>query len=196
MNFFKAIDYLMRGKKVSRKEWGQSRNWLALASTKKNMTWDDLHLVGGINVCNLNGEIQSWWTPSQYDVIALDWCVLENLKTCDNPLEKCDNVITDEVANHYCNEGQKKQYCITCLMRKDGEGKQMFGRQPMNGFGQDIWDWIKSRNGNVFQHPDSSTVMMIAEKHGLAQLVAYNPAKHGLNCYDKHRPGDEIWWWE
>lgn len=61
----------------------------------------------------------------------------------------------------------------------------------MKAFGEAIWAWIKSRGGEIFEHEDSEEIMEIAERHGLAERVIYNPKIHGEIDAE---PGNIIWY--
>jgi len=65
-------------------------------------------------------------------------------------------------------------------------------KKDICGFGKDVWEWVKEQGGDIFEHEDSEVIMEIAEKHGLAKRVIYDPEKHGdISMAD---PGEEIWW--
>ena len=64
----------------------------------------------------------------------------------------------------------------------------------MEEFGKDMWDWIKEHGEYVFAMEESEEIMMIAEKHGLAKRVTYDPEIH-TNIHGDADPGDEIWWY-
>ena len=72
--------------------------------------------------------------------------------------------------------------------RKIGMSKM---KKNMEEFGEAIWAWIKGRGGEIFEYEDSEEIMEIAERHGLADRVNYDPKIHGDINAD---PGDEIWW--
>lgn len=117
---------------------------------------------------------------------------------CDNYLTPCSTVITAEMAEHYANKGQTRQYCLDCLKLKDGAGKGVFGRNSMSGFGEDIWKWAKA-NG-VFDEDgfdeDPDSFLQVARKHGLVDLVQYDPDKHhdSVNNHCDLDEGDTIWY--
>ncbi len=66
-------------------------------------------------------------------------------------------------------------------------------------FGQDIWTWAKE-NGAFDEEgfdEDPDSFLQVAKKHGLVDLVPYDPDKHhdNNNMFDGEE-GDMIWYLE
>lgn len=58
-----------------------------------------------------------------------------------------------------------------------------------------LWNWIREMlpDADCYLEIDMEELMKLAEKHGRARKVKYDPATHGGIC--DVNPGDEIWWW-
>lgn len=91
MNFGQAIEALKEGKKVARKCWNGKGMylWLVPASFVKKEWCRDKGLLGAIGekdgiTCNghirmycADGSITSGWAPSQVDILAEDWIIVD-----------------------------------------------------------------------------------------------------------------------
>lgn len=61
-------------------------------------------------------------------------------------------------------------------------------------WGRVLWDWLREMlpDAGVCLEFDTEDLMRLAQKHGRAQRVTYDPKVHGeLDA----EPGSEIWWW-
>ena len=58
-----------------------------------------------------------------------------------------------------------------------------------------LWDWLREMlpDAGCCVEFDTEDLMRLAEKHGRAGKVKYDPAIHG--DISDAEPGDEIWWW-
>lgn len=63
-------------------------------------------------------------------------------------------------------------------------------------WGRVLWDWLREMlpYSGCCLEIDTEDLMRLAEKHGRARKVEYNPDIHGGGMCDAE-PGDEIWWW-
>ena len=62
-------------------------------------------------------------------------------------------------------------------------------------WGHVLWDWLREMlpDAGCCLEFDTEELMKLAEKHGRASRVKYEPRIHGGIC--DANPGDEIWWW-
>ena len=62
-------------------------------------------------------------------------------------------------------------------------------------WGRVLWDWLREMlpDAGCCLEFDTEDLMRLAEKHGRARRVKYDPHLHGEIC-DAY-PGNEIWWW-
>jgi len=62
-------------------------------------------------------------------------------------------------------------------------------------WGRVLWDWLREMlpDAGCILEFDTLDLMRLAEKHGRARRVKYDPHRHGEIC-DAY-PGNEIWWW-
>lgn len=61
-------------------------------------------------------------------------------------------------------------------------------------WGRVLWDWLREMlpDAGFCMEFDTEDLMRLAEKHGRAKRVIFNPEIHG---FIDAEPGDEIWWW-
>jgi len=60
------------------------------------------------------------------------------------------------------------------------------------GFGREVFAEVTERVATESMGIEDERIMEIAEKHGLARRVEYDPARHGEVDAE---PGAGIWWW-
>jgi hypothetical protein len=62
-------------------------------------------------------------------------------------------------------------------------------------WGRVLWDWLREMlpDAGCCVEFDTEDLMRLAEKHGRARKVKYDPAIHG--DISDVEPGDEIWAW-
>lgn len=61
-------------------------------------------------------------------------------------------------------------------------------------WGRALWDWLREMlpDAGCCLEFDTDDLMRLAEKHGRAKRIIFNPEIHG---FVDAEPGDEIWWW-
>jgi hypothetical protein len=69
------------------------------------------------------------------------------------------------------------------------------GAAPDAEWGRALWDWLREMlpDAGCCLEFDTDDLMRLAEKHGRARRVKYEPHMHVGICGAD--PGDEIWWW-
>ena len=62
-------------------------------------------------------------------------------------------------------------------------------------WGRALWDWLREMlpDAGCCIEFDTEDMMKLAQKHGRAKRVEYNPDIHGR--IEDVETGDEIWWW-
>ncbi len=73
INFSKALDALKVGKRVRRLSWDKNGNWIELQSPNKTNPMTRPFLF----IATITRD-RAPWIPTQDDLLASDWTVLEN----------------------------------------------------------------------------------------------------------------------
>lgn len=63
-------------------------------------------------------------------------------------------------------------------------------------WGKALWDWITNTllpSAGILVEFEVEDLMRLAQKHGRAKKVDYDPAVHGP--MDGVEAGEQIWWW-
>lgn len=66
---------------------------------------------------------------------------------------------------------------------------------PDSEWGRVLWNWLREMlpDAGCCVEFDTEDLMKLAEKHGRAKRVKYDPRIHAGIC--DVDPGEEIWWW-
>lgn len=76
MKFGEALEALKQGAKVSREGWNGKGMWLCLIPHSNN-SWHGFPMQDCIGMKTADNKMQPGWLASQADMLAEDWCIVE-----------------------------------------------------------------------------------------------------------------------